>query len=1148
MTYPTRPWWTPVRLELAFGADPASDPAAWQWTDVSADLDRAQSLTISRGRPDESGQTRPAGVSARLVNNNSAYTPGHPASPHYPHVRQGVPARVSVQAGGPHLRVPGAAGGRARVESSPALDVTDLDVRVEWAPDRVPATWGATAPGGQRPWAPAIQEIIGRYAVPTARMWVLQLGLDGRPRLTWSTTGADVINVDGDVAIASVSGQQIALRATLDVDDGAGQHLVAFWSAPTLAGPWRRLGAPVVRPGVTSIYQAGSAPLDLGDVATLAWTVGAGRYYRAELRSSIDGPPVAAPDFTAAAPGDTAVTDPQGNVWTLAGGAEVTDWRVRMTGEVADWAPTWPWGDLSDPSRPGPRPGEARCDITIAGPLRRLGQGAKGLQSTLRRRIPSYDPVAYWPMEEDRGATQAYSPIEGVSPMVTSGLQFAAVDSLPGSGPLPTLASPASIRGVVPAAPAGQWRVELVYRLEQMPSEAAQMLDVRTTGGPWGRFEIRVTTTTVQVIGYDTNSESSSSALLINVSAVRFTGAWCRLSLSATASGGTVTATLRWLPIGDTGLTISESYTGTVGRVTQVGAAFGAALQGMPIGHITVFPTAATAAFDSADHGFTGETAVARMRRLAEEERLPMSVLGAAGESPTMGPQRPATLLTLLQECADADGGLLAERREGAGLMYRPRQVLYNQTPGVVLSARSNEIDNPFSPVLDDQRLRNDITVSRDGGSSARAVDDASVTALGLYDESVTVNVEADGQLGDIAAWRLHRGTWPGMRYPAATSALDVAPEVIAPWLDRLEGDRVQVRDLPPQHPDEVVDLLTEGLIETLTPTRWSIEAAASPGGPWTVGEVGEDDPDEDDAPVHVDTDGTVLAVAATETATVLYLRTTAGPEWVTTNGPTGGQAEPGDLPVDLSVAGEIVRATRIEPLAWDIYDRTVTGGWGSTTTGLAWTSNSGPAGDRSVAAGEGIITLSSPTTTPRFQLLPFGISDCQVLVTITPSTVATGAALAAGVIMRVSGSAYYRVRVLLGTSGAISMDAARASNIIGATAPTPYTYAGGSALRLRARLDGDRIRARVWPAQVLEPDVWWLDRTVTTDPVPVGFIGVVAGAEPGNTNASPQLAFSDWQIVNPQYAAVQRSINGIARAHPAGADVRLAHPMIVAL
>src|SRR5690606_29431096 len=109
-------------------------------------------------------------------------------------------------------------------------------------------------------------------------------------------------------------------------------------------------------------------------------------------------------------------------------------------------------------------------------------QGKKPLQSTLRRRIPSYNPVAYWPMEEGTDATSVYSPIDGVAPFTPRALEFAADDTLHGSAPLPVVQPNASFLAQVPTMADGSWQVELVYRLDQMPAAQTTLLEVRSTG------------------------------------------------------------------------------------------------------------------------------------------------------------------------------------------------------------------------------------------------------------------------------------------------------------------------------------------------------------------------------------------------------------------------------------------------------------------------------------------------------------------------------------------------------------------------------------------------------------------------------------------------------------------------------------------
>src|SRR5690606_12417880 len=60
-------------------------------------------------------------------------------------------------------------------------------------------------------------------------------------------------------------GERVALRATLDVDDGNGNHVVTFYSAPTIAGPWIQLGDPQIASGTTSIF-SGNADLCIGSI------------------------------------------------------------------------------------------------------------------------------------------------------------------------------------------------------------------------------------------------------------------------------------------------------------------------------------------------------------------------------------------------------------------------------------------------------------------------------------------------------------------------------------------------------------------------------------------------------------------------------------------------------------------------------------------------------------------------------------------------------------------------------------------------------------------------------------------------------------------------------------------------------------------
>jgi hypothetical protein len=251
-------------------------------------------------------------------------------------------------------------------------------------------------------------------------------------------------------------------------------------------------------------------------------------------------------------------------------------------------------------------------------------------------------------------------------------------------------------------------------------------------------------------------------------------------------------------------------------------------------------------------------------------------------------------LVELFRECADTDLGILFETRDCDGLVFRTRTSLYNQDSCLTLDANLHALDAPFEPISDDQRLRNDINVVRVDGSSYRVTDTTSVAAEGQYDTEDTVNTEDDQHLPHQAGWRLHLGTWPGMRYPAvATGLVSAGTFVVNQWLGCDLGDKLVVNNLMAQI-DQTVEQLIEGYEETLSFYRWDVSIVGSPAGPWEVGV--RDDADRG----RRDTAGTVLLNPIDSTTGSIPWVVTLGPSWTT---------DAGDYPFDLNVGGEHVRA-----------------------------------------------------------------------------------------------------------------------------------------------------------------------------------------------------------------------------------------------
>jgi hypothetical protein len=243
--------------------------------------------------------------------------------------------------------------------------------------------------------------------------------------------------------------------------------------------------------------------------------------------------------------------------------------------------------------------------------------------------------------------------------------------------------------------------------------------------------------------------------------------------------------------------------------------------------------------------GWRGELATDRITRLCSEQGVPLALVGTT--TTMMGPQSVDTFVNLLRECETADLGLLYDGF-GAGLGYTSRAARYNQATALTLDVAAGQVDDPFAPVDDDQRNRNLFKVDRKGGSSATYQDSTgplgtnSLTGIGVYDSSQTVNIAADGMLINHAGWLVHLGTVEGLRYPNLNLDLAAAPAVIDDWVASQLASRIDILGVSGKatgHPPGTVSLLKEGYTETYGLYRWNVAANCSPSKPWDVAVAG---------------------------------------------------------------------------------------------------------------------------------------------------------------------------------------------------------------------------------------------------------------------------------------------------------------------
>lgn len=1067
-----------TRVELQIGET---------WTDVTDDVMGTPGIKHTRGRPDEGARVDPSACNLTLRSPNGLYSGRNPNSRNFGLLGRNTPMRVSVD-GEAHLYLPGGTN-RVTTPDASALDIVgDIDIRIEaaltsWRPD-------------------TDTELAGKWTgTGTLRSWLMTI-IDGKLRLFWSPDGTASLSALSTAQVGPPMSGRLAVRVTLDVDNGAGGRTVTFYTAPTLAGPWTMLGTPRVIAGTTSIF-ASAAPVDLGSVGSVGFPDPTGRYYKAEIRNGIGGAIVANPDFTVQTPGATSFTDGAGRVWSTAGGATISDRAYRFTGEVSAWPPRW---HLSG--------NNVQAPVQAAGVLRRLGQGAKALDSTLRRRVPSAaNLLAYWPLEEGADADGfAASPVPGVKPLSLTRVQWAAADTLPSSNPLPVFNSAGGelvqMRGNVPA-PAGTptgWQVRWVYRLDTPNTTRYTFMRILTTGTV-REWYIQAKDTESRVLGVDIDGATVVDQLI--ATSLDLYNQWTTDNFNLSQSGGTVTWQILWQDVGGDAGQFTSTYSGTIGRVTAVtspSGGFGGPLDGMALGHIAVFSSSTTNAFDGAITAYTGETAGTRATRLAEEESIPFRVAGGTDGQTLVGPQTPRTVLDLLGEAEQADGGILCEDRDHLGLVYRSRPSLYNQTPALTVSY--GQLTQPFDPIDDDSRIRNDVTVVRDGGSSSRVQiteGPLSVAAppsgVGIYDESVTLSLNTDSQTEPIAGWLAHLGTVDEARYQSLTLMLHKYPSLVPAVLALDIGDVVRVTDLPPHLPPGPVDLLVEGYTEDIGPKTWTLVLVCSPASPWQVGVEGD--------PVYAraDTAGSALASSATATATTLSVATTVGPVWVTA------------APNEISDPG---------------FEQG-TGAWvcsrGSTIGVVSW--------ERAIVhsgSGAARMTRTHATDTGSLNFIQSG-------VTYPAAAGQTWKATA----WVYNGSATPRDhRMGLVWRNASAVDTFILGTVVTATVGSWYQITVSGTLPAGA--------VAVYPSVVgvsgWTVGEWWItddvrcartDTLVGTDmpdefPFPVTVGGEVVNVHGISGTTSPQTFY------------VNRSVNGIVKAQASGTDLRLTYPTIAAL
>lgn len=897
---------------MAFPATPldlrAELDLAGTWTAVTSYVYQRDGMSppvvISRGRPDEASSVNPSSCTFQVNNRDGRFSPANPLGAYYGQIGRNTPVRFSVPAQVNYMRLEADSVSYASAPDSAGLSITgDTEIQLDvWL-----SSWQACA-------------LAAKWGGSGDDTWALLLNGDGTLSLVY---------YDGSVTYTSTSTlplpvqHRIAVKATLQLNDGAGNHVVTFYTASSIAGSWSILGTAVTVAGTVASLHDSAAAVTVGystgysvTDANTGYSGMNGRVYEFRLISGIGGTTKADPVFSGRSAGDTTWADAQSNTWTLHGTAEISDRDYRYHGELSSLPPKW---DVTAT--------DIYVPVTAGGLLRRIGQNSGSLASPVRRyyTVPSAPAVAaYWPMEDGSGSASLAAVAGGWAMYFTGSPKLASSSAFTGSSSLPVTSS---AQFAAKISYTGTWTDNDCRFLVQIPAggeTTGSVVASFATSGTLVRMDLVYNTASggqLELFGYNSaGSPVLPGAPLIN----GVNGIPLAVQIVLQQSGGNINVTLACETLTVTSPTTSVA--GTVGGVTGVALNPDGTLTGTVPGHVAVLPvyTALTGLYGyvNADGtttgpltGWLGEQAAVRYARLAAEEGFQARITGPPKTSAAMGVQSTSSLSSLLQECEDADRGQQYEPRTCLGLGYRTLASMLNQAAAVTLDYSLAELGGTsggtlLEPVYDDRYTRNDVTVSRSGGNTAGssytyALNDGSAMSVsnppagaGDYPASVSLSLETDARLRDEAGWLVRLGTVSEARWPVIPVNLARSPvtSLYYPLLAADIGDYASLSNMLTKVTYDPVKQLLWQVRESLGGFFHELEWSCVPESPYEVIVL-------DDATYgRCDTDGSSLHASYAAGATSLQVDISgSNPLWTTA-----------DVPFDIAVAGERMTVTAV--------------------------------------------------------------------------------------------------------------------------------------------------------------------------------------------------------------------------------------------
>jgi hypothetical protein len=861
------------------------------WIDVTPLVYQRESTVTTHGQADEGSSVDYAKMNFQLNNRDGVFSPRNPLSPYFGLLGRSTQIRRSVRYGPSRIVYTGVAAGGLSTADSAALDILgDIDIRVDGA---MPSWYTAG-------------DLALKYGSAGQRSWYFHIVAGGFLQLDWSADGTTILTAVSTVPVPWPATGRTAFRVTLDVNNGAAGNTTTFWYADDInaANGWTQLGSAVVKAGTTSIFNS-TASLSLG--------VPIGReVFAVKVLSGIAGSTVVDADFRSAGDEDTSFTGATGESWVFGGHVQASNQHYRFWGEISALPVKWD--------------GTGRdiwVSLQASGIIRRLGTRTNVLQSTLYRGITTTtdtNVVGYWPCEDGTDATSIAPAIGNIAGVISGTPTFQANSNYKASDALPTLNNSYWFFRVPGYTATSEFEVRFLLSSGAAFTTNSVIARVVTTGTA-GVWELRYTTGSGGSLNLVALSNDGTTTIgSTGATAIALDGKDWIVALQMITSGADINAAFWIYEIGQDGYTGNSfvALGSTVGTVKYVQIDPNQNIDDCAIGHlyvgsIAITPVFATSLFDQVLAYAGRESAAGRVNRLCDEEGIALALLGFAqvginDGSQIVGAQTQRTLLDLLREAEQADLGILYESTEELGLVYRPRLATYNRPVTATLSYSAVNLDD-LEQVDDDQNVSNDVTVTRTGGSSFRAVQETGPlnvqdptvdpAGVGRFPDPPTINVNTDDILPDHAGWRLHQGTVDEARYPVVqvnmtNQSLGPSENVVLDLLQLREGDRLVITDPRPDGEVDDISLVVLGWKETTSNLEWIIEFNCAPESSHRVGLYATDF-------TRYSSDGSELNESLSTSTTSFAVATPSGPVWA---------HDDGDY--DINIGGERMTVTGV--------------------------------------------------------------------------------------------------------------------------------------------------------------------------------------------------------------------------------------------